>query len=1029
MFRRSAALGLATLLVLTAIVPGAHAAHHPAPQVTNTGPSTYAPDGAAQSLSFSVANHASSAATYDRIDVFVSGADLDDMDFQATTKTGWTQTVSAAGDQLQFLSNGAVISAGTTETFVAQFVSSTTAAAGESATIQISAYEGGIQQGTTQSFSINWANRALVITPATIPAAAEPSTTTTFNVALNVKPASDVTVTLTASAAVTLDKASLLFTASNYNTPQAVVATPVNDDVDNGASRSATVTLASSSNAYPGKSIVLTVNDDDTNGITVGGGTPKATEGGATDTFTVALSAKPSGNVVLLLTHPAGEFTLSASSLTFSATNWNTAQTVTVTAIDDTEDELAIEQFDVTISVDDANSADEYDAVADVKVAVQIADDDGPGIIVEETDQSTEISEEPGAQTDTFTVRLAETPSASTTVTITVPDAYKDDLTWAPQQLVFSGATATQPKTVLLTATDDSLAEALEAFDITIKATGAAEYNGLEVLVPLIINDNDDIGITVTESNDDTSMVECPGAISNDICNNTQGRDEFTVVLDRQPSSNVVIGITPEVDGEVVLDKPTLTFTKSNWDTPRTVRVSALDDDDFTGHRDFDLIIGVVDADSDPAWHGMDDVHLEITVRDDEKTLSFKPWELETEEGVDITYDVMLTVAPTDDVVVTLDLPESVTANKDTLRFTSSNFATAQQVKLTPRDDSKKDGDRDLVIRHTTSSTDSSYDDATVRDLPLRVLEDDEFDLEEANRKLQGTLKVKRDGEENVLEWDVDVLDDEPKGIQVWRADSPFQLVKTLSDQAIDYQKEQWRDADNDAKRSSRYVITAYYGSTEELGFFQSGADLENAPGYQDFTSDDFDELGSSGGDEDVSGGQIALVAVVVALVIALIVVLVLMLKRRKRDAYDDEGDEWDFSEPVAATGDDPDAARNPLTADWAAAGWHVEKGPEAEEPETTWADEEEPMTGWSDAPVDPARAEARERVWKQAGWAPHEKQPEPQPWEDEPEPEWAEAEETHALTCPKCRHDFDVVGTRPLKTKCPNCGVSGVLR
>ena len=73
--------------------------------------------------------------------------------------------------------------------------------------------------------------------------------------------------------------------------------------------------------------------------VTESGGSTTATEGGATDTFTVALNAFPSSNVTVTLIPDAdmdfGAGAGTAVTLTFSPTNGQTEQTVTVTATDD----------------------------------------------------------------------------------------------------------------------------------------------------------------------------------------------------------------------------------------------------------------------------------------------------------------------------------------------------------------------------------------------------------------------------------------------------------------------------------------------------------------------------------------------------------------------------------------------------------------------------------------------------------------------------------------------------------------------
>ena len=54
---------------------------------------------------------------------------------------------------------------------------------------------------------------------------------------------------------------------------------------------------------------------------------------GTPNVFTVALAARPTGDVTLTLTSSNADVTLSDSSLRFTTGNWNAAQTVTVRAV------------------------------------------------------------------------------------------------------------------------------------------------------------------------------------------------------------------------------------------------------------------------------------------------------------------------------------------------------------------------------------------------------------------------------------------------------------------------------------------------------------------------------------------------------------------------------------------------------------------------------------------------------------------------------------------------------------------------
>ena len=82
------------------------------------------------------------------------------------------------------------------------------------------------------------------------------------------------------------------------------------------------------------------------------------------------LDAQPDSDVVLSITSSdAGEITVT-SPLTFTSANWDTPQVVTVTGVDDDLIDGTITST-VTVSVVDASSDNNFDAVADQTVSVQ----------------------------------------------------------------------------------------------------------------------------------------------------------------------------------------------------------------------------------------------------------------------------------------------------------------------------------------------------------------------------------------------------------------------------------------------------------------------------------------------------------------------------------------------------------------------------------------------------------------------------------------------------------------------------------
>ena len=130
----------------------------------------------------------------------------------------------------------------------------------------------------------------------------------------------------------------------------------------------------------PNHALNVTEANCDTAGFTRTPATATVSEAGTTGTFTVVLDSQPSGNVVIdLSASDTGEATVDKSTLTFTAGDWDSAQTVTVTGVDDNLDD-GDQSSTVTLAVNAGSTADNsYDALANQTVSVTTVDDDGPG--------------------------------------------------------------------------------------------------------------------------------------------------------------------------------------------------------------------------------------------------------------------------------------------------------------------------------------------------------------------------------------------------------------------------------------------------------------------------------------------------------------------------------------------------------------------------------------------------------------------------------------------------------------------------
>lgn len=119
--------------------------------------------------------------------------------------------------------------------------------------------------------------------------------------------------------------------------------------------------------------------------ITESGGTTQVTEGGATDNYTVVLRTPPTNNVVITL-NLGTQVTVNQTTLTFTNSNWNVPQTVTVTAVDD----VAVEGNHLgTITHTVASGDVAYGGLAVPSVTVSIADNDSAAAVAISSPQST----------------------------------------------------------------------------------------------------------------------------------------------------------------------------------------------------------------------------------------------------------------------------------------------------------------------------------------------------------------------------------------------------------------------------------------------------------------------------------------------------------------------------------------------------------------------------------------------------------------------------------------------------------------
>lgn len=320
--------------------------------------------------------------------------------------------------------------------------------------------------------------------------------TASFTVVLTTQPTANVTIGLSSSDTTegTVLPASLVFTNGNWDTPQTVTVTGVDDFVDDGDVAYSIVTAAatSSDNAYNGinpANMAVTNLDNDTAGISV---TPTSglvtTEAGGTAQFTVTLNSQPTQNVTMgLSSSDTTEGTVLPVSLVFTSGNWNIGQQVTVTGADDFADDGDVAY---TILTAVATSGDSnYNDLNAADVSVSNIDDDTAGITV--TPTAGLITTETGG-TAFFTVALNSQPSQNVTIGLSSNDTTEG--TVAPSSLVFTNGNWNVPQAVTVTGVDDPDFDDDVAYSIITAAATSSDpaFNGINAADVAVVNEDDE---------------------------------------------------------------------------------------------------------------------------------------------------------------------------------------------------------------------------------------------------------------------------------------------------------------------------------------------------------------------------------------------------------------------------------------------------------------------------------------------------------------------------------------------------------
>ncbi len=246
-------------------------------------------------------------------------------------------------------------------------------------------------QGRVDTYTITLArDPAIVIAPSdgTTEIDETGPTNDTYDVSLASPPSQNVDVQITydsdqvSVSGDTDGTHTVTFTPANYSSPVTVTVQAVDDNVDEASPHSVNITHVGISgdpdySQLAGATVNVSITDNDTAALQIvqTGGTTEVAENGGQDTLDVTLATEPTSNVVLTVqSSDTNQLTVTPATLTFTPGDYDQAQTVTVTGVNDSD--IGNQNGTVTISVDDAQSDDTYDPLVDQQVSVTLLDDD-----------------------------------------------------------------------------------------------------------------------------------------------------------------------------------------------------------------------------------------------------------------------------------------------------------------------------------------------------------------------------------------------------------------------------------------------------------------------------------------------------------------------------------------------------------------------------------------------------------------------------------------------------------------------------
>ena len=392
----------------------------------------------------------------------------------------------------------------------------------------------------------------------------------------------------------------------------------------------------------------------------------------STATYEVWLDSQPSGSVTVDIDgHGTAVVTVSPASLTFTTTNWSTRQTVTVSPADDDDN------VDDEVILTHSPAGGGYANASTGEVVVTVKDDDVPGAVIDARLLTIDEGDTTGAS---YGVRLTGRPSGS--VTVTIAGTSGSEVSTSPTSLTFTTSNWSTEQTVTVTAAADSDALS-DSVTLTHNASGGGYGSYSFPSVEVRVQDKD---IEVAAS---------PSRVNVD----EDGTATYKLRTVGGPWDSLKVEVQAPVGAGFTFSPSEVTFTRSDWDSLKTIEVVGQEDDDWNNET-----FSITHSASGSGTGTVPVENVAVTVVDLGPP---GPWvdnggTISLTEGESATYQIGLNRDPEGvaRVSVSSSSPSNLSVSPASLTFNSSNWNQARTVTIRAGHDNDS-ADETARVNHT----------------------------------------------------------------------------------------------------------------------------------------------------------------------------------------------------------------------------------------------------------------------------------------------------------------------------------------